>query len=68
MAVLCAIGGVVFGDAGVGFRADHRIGDTRFVTRFDFPLYVSEPALAHDRGPGVDRAGFRWTFSFAPAF
>ena len=37
------------GDAGLGLRADHRIGDTRFTTRFDFPLYVSRPELAQDR-------------------
>lgn len=28
---------------------------------------ASAPALAQDRGPGADRFGFRWTFSFAPA-
>jgi hypothetical protein len=56
------------GDAGVGLRADHRIGDTRFTTRFDFPLYVSRPQLAQDRGTGADELDFRWTFSFEPAF
>ncbi|MGH7702656.1 MAG: hypothetical protein ACREMO_06155, partial [Gemmatimonadales bacterium] len=56
------------GDAGLGVRAEHRIGDTRFVTRFDFPLYVSRPLQAQDRGPGSNRFGFRWTFSFEPAF
>ena len=40
------------GDAGIGIRAEHRIGDTRFVTRFDLPLFVSRPELAQDRSPG----------------
>jgi hypothetical protein len=56
------------GDAGVGLRAQHRIGDTRFTTRFDLPLYVSRPELAQDRSPGDDKFEFRWTFSFEPAF
>jgi len=56
------------GDAGLGLRADHRIGDTRFTTRFDLPLYVSRPELAQDREPGDDEVELRWTFSFEPAF
>ena len=44
------------GDAGIGIRADHRIGDTRFVTRFDLPLWFSRPEVAHDRSPGDDEA------------
>jgi hypothetical protein len=55
-------------DAGIGLRADHRIGDTRFTTRFDVPLYVSRPDLAQDRSPGDDDVAFRWTFSFEPVF
>jgi peptidase M1-like protein len=55
-------------DAGLGLRADHHIGDTRFTTRFDFPLYVSRPRLAQDREPGDDVVEFRWSFSFEPAF
>jgi hypothetical protein len=55
-------------DAGVGLRAAHRIGDTEFVTRFDFPLYVSRPELAQDQSPGDDDVEFRWTFSFEPVF
>ena len=54
------------GDAGVGLRAEHRIGDTRFVTRFDLPLWVSRPELAQDRSPGDDEVAFRWVFSFEP--
>ena len=55
-------------DAGLGLRADHRIGDTRFTTRFDFPFYLNKPELAQDRDPGDDNFEFRWTFSFQPAF
>ncbi|MEP6688979.1 MAG: M1 family aminopeptidase, partial [Gemmatimonadales bacterium] len=54
------------GDAGVGLRAEHRIGDTRFVTRFDLPLWVNRPELAQDRAPGDDDVAFRWVFSFEP--
>jgi hypothetical protein len=56
------------GDAGIGIRAEHRIGDTQFVTRFDVPLFVSRPELAQDRGAGDDKFEFRWTFSFEPSF
>jgi hypothetical protein len=56
------------GDAGVGIRATHRIGDTEFVTRFDLPLFMSRPELAQDQRPGDDDLEFRWTFSFEPAF
>jgi hypothetical protein len=55
-------------DAGVGLRAEHRIGETTFTTRVDFPLLVSRPELAQDTDPGNDEAGFRWQFSFSPAF
>jgi hypothetical protein len=54
-------------DAGLGLRAEHRIGDTEFMTRFDFPLFVSRPAAAHDRAPGDDDVAFRWTFGLRPA-
>ena len=56
------------GDAGVGVRAEHQIGDTHFITRFDVPVFVSRPELAQDREPGDDKFAFRWTFSFEPAF
>jgi hypothetical protein len=56
------------GDAGIGLRAEHQIGDTRFVTRFDLPLYISRPELAQDREPGDGKVELRWTFSFEPAF
>jgi hypothetical protein len=55
-------------DLGVGIRAEHRIGQTTFTTRADFPLFVSRPALAQDTGPGRgEKAGFRWVVSFEPA-
>jgi hypothetical protein len=54
-------------DAGIGLRADHRIGTLRFATRVDFPLWVSRGDLAHDVKDGADEMGFRWTFSFQPA-
>jgi hypothetical protein len=54
------------GDAGVGIRAEHRIGDTQFVTRFDVPLWVNRPDLAQDRSSGDDHFAFRWVFSFEP--
>jgi Peptidase family M1 domain len=56
------------GDAGVGIRARHRIGDTEFSTRFDIPLYVSRPELAQDRTADDRELEFRWTFSFDDAF
>ncbi|HEU4799401.1 MAG TPA: M1 family metallopeptidase [Gemmatimonadales bacterium] len=55
------------GDAGIGIRMAHRIGDTRFVTRFDVPLWVEEPSLAADADPS-DRFAFRWVFGFQEAF
>ena len=47
--------------------ADNRIGQTPFQLRFDFPLYISRPALALDR-PAAPPFAFRWSFSFKPAF
>jgi hypothetical protein len=54
-------------DAGIGLRAYHQIGDTRFTTRFDFPIYLSRPEVAHGAEAGDEDLEFRWTFSFAPA-
>ncbi len=56
------------GDVGFGLRAEHRIGDTEFMTRIDFPLYISRPELARDQAPGDDKFEFRWVFSFEPEF
>lgn len=59
----------VFGDAGVGIRAEHNVGTSRITTRLDFPIFVSRPLLAQDDGPGLDQqTGFRWVFSFQPTF
>ncbi|HET7602540.1 MAG TPA: M1 family metallopeptidase [Gemmatimonadales bacterium] len=55
------------GDAGVGLRASHRIGQTDFQTRVDFPLWVDREELADDRDT-LDPVAFRWTFSFEPAW
>jgi len=55
-------------DAGVGIRASHRIGPTRFVTRVDLPVVVTRPtaAVAGAVGDGVFK--FRWVWSLEEAF
>lgn len=58
----------LLGDAGAGIRAEHRLGQTIFTTRVDFPFYVSKPLVAQDRDPGDVPGGFRWQFSFSPAW
>ncbi|HXO86250.1 MAG TPA: hypothetical protein VN803_12080 [Gemmatimonadales bacterium] len=55
-------------EAGFGIRLDHRIGSTGFQTRWDFPIWISRPELAQDRQPGLEKVGWRWVFSFSPAF
>lgn len=55
-------------DAGVGLRAEHRIGQTSFTTRFDVPLYVNRPAFAQDADATSEKVGFRWLFSFEPGW
>ena len=55
-------------EAGAGIRLDHRLGATAFQTRWDFPLWISRPALAQDRRPGTRQVGWRWVFSFSPSF
>ncbi len=55
-------------DAGAGLRAEHRIGQTTFTTRVDFPLWVNKPLAAQDTDPGDQPVGFRWQFSFSPAW
>ena len=57
----------VTGDAGIGIRAEHRIGQTSFQTRVDFPLWVEREELADDRDT-LKPLAFRWLFSFEPAF
>jgi hypothetical protein len=56
-----------FADAGIGVRAEHRIGTSRITTRFDLPLFVNRPLLAQDE-PESDRFAFRWAFAFSPSF
>ena len=62
------LGRAAAADAGVGLRAAHRIGPTRFVTRVDFPVAVTRPsaAVAGAAGDGVFK--FRWVWSFEEAF
>ena len=55
-------------DAGVGVRASHRIGDTPFETRLDFPVYLSEPAFARNDFARDEAFDFRWVFSVQAAF
>ncbi len=55
-------------DAGVGARFGLRIGDISFPVRIEFPFFVSEPNLAHERIPGGERLSFRWLISFQPTF
>jgi len=63
-----ALGRSAAGDAGVGLRAAHRIGPTRFVTRVDLPVLVTRPAaaVAGAAGEGVFR--LRWVWSLEEAF
>ncbi|HKV74247.1 MAG TPA: M1 family metallopeptidase [Gemmatimonadales bacterium] len=56
------------GDAGLGVRMAHRIGQTDFVTRFDVPLYVSRPELGVDGAHAGEQIRFRWVFSFEQAW
>ena len=55
-------------DAGLGVRASHRIGKTSFLTRFDFPFYLSEPGYSRNDFARDDAFDFRWLFSVQAAF
>ena len=55
-------------DAGVGLRANHRIGTTSFMTRFDFPFYLSKPEYARNDFARDDQFDFRWLISLQAAF
>ncbi len=50
------------GSAGLGIRARHRIGDTQFTTRFDFPFYVSRPEWSQNGKETEEEFAFRWVF------
>jgi hypothetical protein len=63
-----ALGRAAAADAGVGVRAAHRIGPTRFVTRVDLPVLVSRPAAAVAGAAGDGAFKFRWVWSFEEAF
>ncbi len=61
-----ATGAALVSDAGVGIRIAHCIGQTPFVTSFDFPVAVSRPRLAvNQRSQGV---ALRWVVSATPGF
>ncbi|HJQ20441.1 MAG TPA: M1 family metallopeptidase [Gemmatimonadaceae bacterium] len=52
-------------DAGVGVSVSGRLFDRPLFIRLDSPLYVSEPALAIDRGhAGAGRVAPRWALTF----
>jgi hypothetical protein len=63
-----AIGRLAAADAGIGLRATHQIGATRFVTRVDFPLVVSRSAYAAGSAGGGSVFKFRWVWSLEEAF
>jgi hypothetical protein len=63
-----ALGRAAAGDAGIGLRATHRIGPTRFVTRVDFPLLVTRPAAAVAGAAGDGAFKLRWVWSLEEAF
>jgi len=63
-----ALGRAAAADAGVGLRAAHRIGPTRFVTRVDLPLLVTRPAAAVAGAAGDGAFKFRWVWSLEEAF
>ena len=63
-----ALGRTAAADAGVGLRATHRIGPTRFVTRIDLPLLATRPAAAVAGAPGDGPFKFRWVWSLEEAF
>ena len=66
-----SVGGNAFtpvSDAGVGIRVGLHVGDLSFPFRLEFPLFVSEPLLAHENVPNQERLGFRWLISLQPIF
>jgi hypothetical protein len=63
-----AIGRDAAADAGVGLRATHRVGPTTFVTRVDFPLFVSRPEAAVGGRPSDGSLRLRVVWSLAEMF
>ena len=52
-------------DAGLGMNVRGQVFDQPVTVRFDFPAYVSRPALAIDRDPRrLDRFAPRWVITF----
>lgn len=59
-------GASVVADAGLGIRISHCVGQTPFVTSFDFPVAVSRPRIAvNERSQAL---AFRWVVSVSPSF
>ncbi len=63
-----ALGRGAAADAGLGIRATHQIGPTRFVTRLDLPLLVTRPAAAVAGAAGDGAFKFRWVWSLEEVF
>jgi hypothetical protein len=63
-----ALGRDAAADAGVGLRATHRLGPTRFVTRLDLPLFVTRGGYAVGSAAGDSQVKFRWVWSLEEAF
>ena len=61
-----AIGRAAAADAGLGLRAEHRVGPTRFVTRVDFPLLVSQPVAALSGRSAVFAPRVVWSLEAVP--
>jgi hypothetical protein len=62
-----ALGRDAVADAGLGLRAEHRIGPTTFVTRLDLPLLVTRPAAVVGAGAadGVFKLRLVWSLEDA---
>jgi hypothetical protein len=63
-----AVGRDAAADLGVGVRASHRVGPTSFVTRLDFPLFVTRPAAAVAGSAADGTTKFRFVWSLEEAF
>jgi hypothetical protein len=56
----------IVADGGVGLRISHCVGQTPFVTSFDFPMVVNRPRLAVDQRS--QEFAFRWVMSATMGF
>ncbi|HEU5218524.1 MAG TPA: hypothetical protein VFU23_07685, partial [Gemmatimonadales bacterium] len=59
-------GASIVSDAGIGIRISHCIGQTPFVTSFDFPVVVTRPRIAVNER--TQSFAFRWVVSASAAF